>query len=175
MKNASLKALTVAATLFTAGGAEAYTVNLGLDTGWQTFNIKNIAGASATKSFTFTLTGYALLTITDGYLSGDRFQLLANNVSRGLTSLPAAIGAKIGNKWTLASTNSDFSHRSYKFGPGTYTIDLLLAKLSPDLGTYHIGAMRLDTTSVPVPAAGLMLLTALGAAGAMRKRGRTAA
>ena len=177
MKHLSFKALAVAAALFTAGGAQAVTVspfavNLGIDSGWSAFTFNNV-GTYATKAFKFTVVGNAFLTITDGYQAGDIFEVFANNISRGLTSIPQSTTAKIGNKWDLALASTNFSHRKFRLSAGTYVISMLVHNRSSTPGS-HIGAIRVDTANVPVPAAGLMLISALGAAGAARRRRKQA-
>lgn len=170
MKRMTLKALAVAASLLSAGGASAATVTpLAIDTGWTAFAFGAV-GTLAKKTYSFTLAGYALLTVTDGYISGDQFRVLANNVSRGLTSLPVDGASKVGNKWNNALANANFSSRSFRFGPGTYTISLLVNQRSGTDTANHLGAVRLDTAQVPVPAGGILLLSALGAAAAARRR-----
>lgn len=169
MKALSLTALAVATALLTAGSANATLVTpLSVDTGWTSFGFGAV-GTQAKRTYTFTLTGVAILKIVDGFTSGDRFQVFANNVSRGLTSLPAS-GSSIGNKWDLAFANPNFSQRAFHLGPGSYTVSILVAQRSGTDTGLHNGAVRLDTSPVPVPAGGLLLISALGAAAAARRR-----
>lgn len=169
MKAFSIKALAVATALFAAGGAAATPVTpLNIDTGWTSFAFGAV-GTLAKRTYSFTLTGDAILKIVDGFTSGDRFQVFANNVSRGLSSLPTA-GFKTGNKWDLAFANPNFSHRGFHFGPGSYTITIMVAQRAGTDTALHNGAVRLDTSPVPVPAGGLLLISALGAAAAARRR-----
>lgn len=167
MKFMSLKALVVAATLASSGAASAVTLNI--DSGWDRFAFGAV-GTLAKRVFTFTLSGYANLSLTDGYVSGDQFQVLLNNVSFGLTSLPVSGASSVGANYDTAFANSNFSSWTHRLGPGTYTLTMLVAQRSGTDTRDHLGAVRLDTAPVPLPAAGLMLLSALGAAAAVRRR-----
>lgn len=169
MKNLSLKALAIATAVFASGAASASPVTpLTADTGWKSFAFGAV-GTYAKKTYSFTIVGHAILKLVDGFTSGDRFQVFANNISRGLTSLPT-VGSKTGNKWDLAFANPNFSHRGYHFGPGTYTITILVAQRAGTDTALHNGAISLDTAPVPVPAGGLLLISALGAAAAAKRR-----
>ena len=171
MKFASIKALAVAATMLSAGSASAVTLNL--DSGYSPFAFGAV-GTMAKRTFTFTLTGYAVLSLIDGFVSGDRWQVFVNNVSFGLSSIPVSGASSVGGKYAVAATNPNFSSFMHRFGPGTYKITMLVKQRSGTDTRDHLGAARLDTAQVPVPAAGLMLISALGAAGALRKRRKQA-
>jgi hypothetical protein len=170
MKLKTIKALAIAATLLSTGGASAATLNLGLGTGWNVFAFKG-AGQSAYNKYSFTVAADAILTLVDGYLSGDRFQVFVDNVSRGLSSLPVNGGAKLGRKWDQALADPNFSKRTLYFTPGTYTLSMLVVSRSAGADQ---GALRLDTAVVPVPAGGLLLVSALGAAAVLRRRRKQA-
>jgi hypothetical protein len=172
MKILSFKALAVAASLTISGGASAATLTpLNLDGGWDSTAYRDVGNSviASFRTFSFTLTGHALLTLVDGYLSGDRFELISNGVSRGFTS-QGTPGSKIGNKWDQAMLDSAFSKRSFKFGPGTYAVSILVDRQFGPLGPNRNLGIRLDTAPVPVPAAGALLLSALGVAAAVRRR-----
>lgn len=169
MKALSFKALAVATALLTAGGANATLVSpLSAGTGWTSFGFGAV-GEFAKRTYTFTLTTNAILKIVDGFTSGDRFKVFVNNASFGLTSLPTP-GFNRGNKWDLAYADPNFSHREFHFGPGSYTVSILVAQRAGTGSSLHNGAVRLDTSEVPVPAGGLLLISALGAAAAARRR-----
>ncbi|MFO1176621.1 MAG: VPLPA-CTERM sorting domain-containing protein [Paracoccaceae bacterium] len=169
MKALSFKALAVATALLTAGGATATPVTpLTADTGWTSFGFGAV-GTLAKRTYSFTVTTAALFKIVDGFTSGDRFQILVNNVSHGLSSLTTA-GFKAGTKWDVAYASPNFSHRTLYFGPGSYTISIVVAQRAGTDTALHNGAVRLDTSEVPVPAGGLLLISALGAAAAARRR-----
>lgn len=165
-----LKALAVATTVLTAGSAQAITLNL--DAGFDRFNFGSV-GTLANRVFTFTLSGFANLTVVDGYVSGDRFEILSNGTSRGLTRSGVDDVSRVSNRYDEALTNPDFSSRVYRFGPGSYSISILVNHRAPT-ETRGLAAVRLDTAPVPVPAAGLTLVTALGAVAALRRRRKSA-
>lgn len=167
MKLFSLKALAVAALLGSAGGASAVTLNI--DSGWDRFAFRAV-GTLSMPVFTFTLAGFANLSITDGYVSGDQFKVLLNNVSFGLSSLPVNGASSVGANYDAAFANPNFSTWTHRLGPGTYSLTMLVMQRSGTDTRDHLGGVRLDTAAVPVPAAGLMLLSALGAAAAVRRR-----
>ena len=171
MKFTSVKALAVVATLLSAGSASAVTLNL--DAGWDRFAFGAV-GTMAKRTFTFTLAGFAKMTIVDGFKAGDRLQVFANNISLGLTSVPTPGGPSIGQNYDAALTMANFSSWTHRFGPGSYTITMLVKQRSGNDTADHLSGIRLYSAPVPVPAAGLMLLSALGAAGAMRKRRKAA-
>jgi hypothetical protein len=164
-----LKALAVTATLLSASAAQAVTLNI--DAGFNRFNFGAV-GTFANRVFTFTLTGFANLTVVDGYVSGERFEIFSNGISRGLTSSGVDGAAKVSNRYSQALLDPNFSSRSFRFGPGTYSISILVNHRAAT-EFRPLAGIRLDTAPVPVPAAGLMLFTALGAAAALRRRRRT--
>lgn len=166
MKNRLLKSFALAATLLSANAASAITLNL--DAGFDRFNF-GAEGTFAQREFTFTLTGHANLTVVDGYVSGERFEIFSNGVSRGLTKSGVEDASRVSNRYDEALTNPDFSSRTFRFGPGTYTISILVNNRGAT-ELRGLAALRLDTAPVPVPAAGLMLVTALGAAFALKRR-----
>lgn len=166
MKLRMFKTLAVAATLLSANAASAITLNL--DAGFDRFNFGDV-GTFANRVFTFTLTGFANLTVVDGYVSGERFEIFANGISRGLTRSGVDDASRVSNRYDEALTNPDFSSRTFRFGPGSYSISILVNHRAPT-ETRPLAAIRLDTAPVPLPAAGVMLVTALGAAAALRRR-----
>lgn len=167
MKHMSFKALAVAATLLISHGASAATLTI--DSGWNRFAFGAV-GTMAYKAFTFTLTGGGLLSLADGFKAGDQFEVFINNVSFGKTSLPTPTTTSIGQNYTAALTNSNYSSWVRHFTPGTYTVSMLVTKRSGTDRADHLAGIRLDTAPVPLPAAGMMLLSALGAAAALRRR-----
>ena len=150
MKHLSFKALAVAATLLISGGASAAT--LSIDSGWNRFAFGAV-GTMAYKVFTFTLTGGGLLSLADGFKAGDQFEVFVNNVSFGTSSLPTQTTTSIGQNYSAA-----------------YTVSMLVTNRSGTDSADHLAGIRLDTAPVPLPAAGFMLLSALGAAAALRRR-----
>lgn len=165
----SLKAMVVAATLAIAGSAQAVTVNYTLDSGWSRFGFGAV-GTTANRQYSFTLTRSAILTVVDSYLAGDRFEVFANGASLGTTSVPGTGGTNTALNFDLAAADGIHSVGRFILGPGSYLISLdVLARSGTDT-RLHLGAFRADIAQVPVPAAGVMLLTALGAMALRRRR-----
>ena len=74
-----LKALAMAATLGAASAAQAGTINYTVDSGWDRFSAAAV-GTQVSRQFSFTLTQNAIMTIVDGFLVGDQFEVFSNGV-----------------------------------------------------------------------------------------------
>ena len=168
MQNFSFKALVVAATLVTAGVAQAGTVNYTVGAGWERFSAGAV-GTQVNREFSFTLTQNAILSIVDGFLPGDQYEVFANGSSLGSTTVPGP-GPSTGMKFDVAFADGIHSMGQFILGPGAYLISLTVLSRSGIDTRGHIGALRVDLAPVPVPAAGALLLTALGALGLRRRR-----
>jgi PEP-CTERM motif len=114
----------------------------------------------------WTFTGAALLTITDAFESGDRFEVFDFGVSLGLTSA-SAIGTDCGDDPVPCLANAAMSHGSFALGAGQHSITIVAVD-SPSGG----GAAYLIAALVPEPSS--LLLLAIGAI-AWRLRGRRSA
>ncbi|MCB2115458.1 MAG: hypothetical protein KDE00_03965 [Rhodobacteraceae bacterium] len=170
----SLRALAVAAALTTAGTAQAATVNLVADAGWERFAFGDVGTPVTSRSFSFSLIGSAIFSVVDAFVGGDSFAVFSNGSFLGNTSTPAAPGASTGMNFDAAfADTTGHSSGSWLLGPGNYLITLSVLTRSPGTGD-HIGAVRLDTAPVPVPAGGALLLSGLGLAALMRKRRKDA-
>lgn len=164
----SPKALIVAATLALAGTAEAGTINYTVGSGWDRFQTLAV-GAPTNRQFRFTLTRNAIMSIVDGFQPGEQYEVFANGVSLGQTSLPGT-GPNTGMKFDLALVDGIHSMGQFILGPGSYLISMtVLSRWGTDTAG-HLGALRVDVGQVPVPAAGALLLTALGAVAFRRRR-----
>ena len=169
MRFLSLKTMAVAAILATAGTAQAATVNYTVDSGWSRFSAGAV-GTQVNRQFAFTLTKNAILTVVDSFLVGDQFEVFSNGASLGSTSAPGTGGTNTGMNFDAAAADGIHSIGRFILGPGSYVISLnVLARSGTDTAT-HIGAIRADVGQVPVPAAGALLLTALGAMALRRRR-----
>lgn len=167
MKKSLIKALAVAATLVSAGPSHAVTLNV--DSGWERFAFGAV-GTTVPRTFDFSLAANAFLTVVDGFLSGDRFEVFANLISLGQTSAPVDGGSSVGLAFDNALTNPDFSSGRFALGPGTYRISFLVTDRSGTDTANHLGAVRVDTAPVPLPAGGALLLSGLGVAAWIRRR-----
>jgi len=170
MLNYTLKAMVVAATLATAGLAQAGTINYTVDSGWDRFSAGAV-GTTVNRKFSFSLTQNAILSIVDGFVAGDRFEVFSNGASIGMTSIPGT-GPNTGMNFDAALADGIHSMGQFILGPGSYLISLVVLSRSGTDTAGHIGAIRADTAPVPVPAAGALLLSALGAVALRRRRRR---
>lgn len=164
-----LKALVVAATLALAGTAQAATVNYTVDSGWTRFSAGAV-GTQIARQFAFTLTQNAIMTIVDGFLAGDQYEVFSNGTSLGATSLPGTGGTNTGMNFDAAAADGIHSVGQFILGPGSYLISLNVLGRSGTDTRGHLGAIRVDLAQVPAPAAGLLLLSALGAMALRRRR-----
>lgn len=149
------------ATLLTLGG------------GWDAFSFGG-SNSSFSDTWQFTVEDSSLLTVTDAYLSGDRFEIFNFGASMGLTSDPATFGDFTDN-FDIASADPRWSTGFFILGAGTYDISGI-ATLAP----YQEGgaAIKLDRyyeeeppPVVPEPASMFLLGSGLlGLAGIRRKR-----
>jgi hypothetical protein len=123
-----------------------------------------------TLEFAVTVASHSVLTVTDGWNDGDRFNVSINGVSVGQTSVPTIDGDDQSDNWAAASVDPKFSHARYVLNAGTYLITGF-ATASP----YGAGQGAL-LLGVPEPATWAMMLVGFGGIGAvMRKARRTAA
>jgi hypothetical protein len=169
MKNTTAAFAIALAGVLPATQADA----LVLDGGWDTFNWSGGVSASWVQTFSFTLTGSAILKVTDAFISGDMFDIFNFGVLLGSTSaVPAGLGLSIVDDYDAAFADGDWSSASFTLGPGSYEITGTVAQIATGFSSGG-GALRLDTTvpsPVPIPAAGWMLVTALGGIAALRRR-----
>src|SRR5262249_25725659 len=99
----------------------------------------------------------ALLTVTDAFTAGDRFDVLDFNVSLGLTSAPSG-SANCGDDPVPCLSTGGVSSRVYLLGAGSHSITIV-PSLSPDGG----GAGYLEVSAAAAtPEPGTWLLFASG-------------
>jgi hypothetical protein len=133
--------------LFSLSSVSAATLTA--DSGWSTFTFDG-AGSSWDDTFTFTITQASTLTVTDGYLAGDIFEVFLNGVTLGLTSPTSDTTSQIYGNYDTAAADSRWSTGVWNLLAGTYTVSGFSNTSPHGSGT---AALRLDTTPVPVPAA----------------------
>lgn len=165
--------------LLWAGISSASAAILELDTGWQSFEFAP-AGSDWSESFEFTISDGAWFAVTDGFLSGDQFELFANGVSLGLTSAPTAEVVQIANDWDNAFADSRWSSAEVFLGAGSYLItgSTILTPFGGGLAAVQLSSSSLGgpsfepppgTTPVPTPATGILMISALFGLAASRR------
>ena len=107
-----------------------------------------------------------LLSVTDAFQSGDRFNILDNGLSIGLTSAFTP-GVDCGDDPAVCITTPGMSTGTFLLGAGSHSLTIVPVEASPFGGTGYFLA-----EAVPEPATWLSLATALVLA-AMFRRKRT--
>jgi len=141
---------------FSFGGTVGSSFNSGAG---FTLGTKPGSIAAPAPPWTFTLPFGGSLTVVDGFLSGDRFDVTDSGAILGDTSVPIP-GANCGNDITACLNNPDMSKGVFALAAGTHTIDGTLIASSPVLG----GAAFFDVTAataVPDPASFILFATGL--------------
>ncbi|MEY8879512.1 MAG: hypothetical protein AB9M60_23580 [Leptothrix sp. (in: b-proteobacteria)] len=188
----SLHAIGFALAGLTSAHATIVTLDVATYGQWQSFDVVDPAlglgnndlnwidfndGSNLSYSFTIAQGQTGTLTVVDGGFSGDRFQVMANGVSLGqtsaaLNSYPNSIGLDFG----AALADPSFSSAVYTFGAGTYSVTGALSQSAVDeFGVplnATVGAVQLNVSAVPLPAAFIPMLSGLlaGAAALRRRR-----
>lgn len=151
------------------------TANAGVivaDSGWQSDTLTGAGSPTAQSPWTFTTASSALLSVSDGFVTGDTYTLSGDLTGTttffaGLASDVQASGS-FGSEWL----SSSYSKIAVAVGPGTYTFSIT----GPGQGGIPAGlGVRLDSVrgAVPEPATWAMMLLGFGAIGASMRRRRT--
>jgi hypothetical protein len=91
-----------------------------------------------------------VLEVTDGYFQGDQYEVFNLLGSIGSTSVPVTTCANVLNDWDTAFADAGWSSGSFSLSAGVYSITGV-AIASPFGG--GAGALRVDVSAVPLPAA----------------------
>jgi len=103
-----------------------------------------------------------LLTLTDGYLYGDRFNVYDNGTFLGSTSFAATTGPKVGAATTgpTAIANTNYSHGTFSLAAGVNNISII--KTQSPIGFPNGGTAFFNVvTAVPEPGEWALMLAGL--------------
>ena len=138
------------------------------DAGWVA---GTISSSSDVLPFSFTLTGSGVFSLTDCCTAGDVWTIFGDFVgvsTVGLSPITVPLGiGEFPSFFDPVWTDSSRSHFQIALGAGSYNISV---SGNCGGGCEASFGVRVDTTVVPVPAAGLLLATALGGMMALRRR-----
>lgn len=184
IKCSHLRAIALSAALLALPASGSALTALPLDGGWQEFLFADV-GSAWDDSFGVSIGAgeTAWLAITDGFLSGDQFEFFANGVSLGLTSAPTAVGVDIGFNADAAFADARWSSAETMLGAGSYEItgNTVLSPFGAGRAFIRLSSTPLGgpgfenpvpTAPIPLPAAGIMLIGALGALTLVARRHR---
>jgi hypothetical protein len=131
----------------------------------------NSVAAGDPSTWTFSSLGSFRFLLTDGFLSGDRFELFDGASSLGLTSVPAGQGSCGTNEAACFSAPA-MSNRDYLLGAGNYAFGIKITD-SPFGG--GAGFFRIeDARAVPEPTSLALVLGGLLGLTAVARRRRQA-
>lgn len=135
------------------------TSSLDVDNGWYIFNAGG-TGSEWDRAYSFSLSSSAILTVTDVFLSGDRYEVIdLNSSTLGLTSIPTSIGDQIFADFDAALSDPRWSSGQFPLSAGSY---LIHGRVESSPFTNSAGGLRVDTTSTAVPEPATVLLLAIG-------------
>lgn len=155
-----------------AGHAQATTISLAPGS-WYDFNVDDLLAPATSPlgwidysdnsllTFDFTIGAgqFGVLTVVDAVTAGDRFNVLANGVLLGTTTLVGTSSANVGYDYAAALQNPAFSRGLYTLAAGSYSVTgVMLA--NPDSINITQGGLRLDVS--PIPEASTVALWLLG-------------
>ena len=189
-------ALLTAVLLSSSLAAQATSVSLVANDQWQAFGVDSFASSSGGNewidnsdtnapgygsplNFTFTIAAgsQGTLTVVDGDLAGDTFNVYNNGGLLGSTSaVPVqqyGSAPDVGYNFDAALANPAFSNGVFTLSAGSYSISGVLAQ-SVLLGTDPLnatgGAVKLSVSAVPEPASAALVLAALGVTALVSRR-----
>ena len=169
--------------------AQATTISLSADNTWNEFNVDDFAstsggvewidandsnspsyGSALTYQFTVAHGFTGLLSVVDAGNAGDRFKVYNNGQSIGLTS-NISTSSDYSNNFNNNLVNTNFSNGIFLLSEGTYNITGALFSTSQAFNSTN-GALKLEVTAVPVPAAFVLMFSSLSFLGFIGRRRR---
>jgi len=167
--------------------ANATTQALTADGQWQEFNVDDLSSISggaewidlldsnspnfgSPLSFSFTIdSGHqGKLSVVDAGFAGDRFQIFNNGQSIGFTSA-ASNSTEYSLDFDANLTSSNFSNGIFMLAAGSYTVSGALSETLQPFNATN-GALKLETSEVPVPGAFGLFAAATYLLAAVRRR-----
>jgi hypothetical protein len=133
----------------------------------------NSVAAGDPSTWTFSSSGSFRFLLTDGFVSGDRFELFDGASSLGLTSAPTA-GSNCGNNEVACLADATFSSRAYTLGAGDYDFGITVAANAPNTSGGAAFFRIEDTRAVPEPTSFALLVGGLFGLTAVARRRRQA-
>jgi hypothetical protein len=118
--------------------------------------------------WTFNSVGGSLLTVTDAFTAGDRFQIFDFGASFGLTSLPVD-SSNCGDDPVPCLADPNISHGQFLLAAGPHSLTII-PTLAPSDGGSGFLFVTAATTPVPEPATCALLGSSLLALVFMRRR-----
>jgi len=169
------KALITSLLAAAALTAQADTTTNVIDNNWNQFyfGVKDSSwlddyayNTPGNQSFSVTLSGPAILNVTDAGLTGDVFQVFDNGAKLGFTSAPnTGNSIDMGVNFDAAFASSDWSHGHWTLGAGNHLITGIVTN-SP----YSSGTGAIQILAVPEPSSYAMLFCGLGLIGLIARR-----
>jgi len=165
--------LIVTATAFNGSSANAAT--LIVNQGWKIFNFNGLGSSiiptsGGGNSYEFTLSSNAYLLVTDGYDTGDQFELFNFGSSLGRTGNFTSSSSNISDP-NSAFTSGLYSKGIFLLGAGSHSITGKAISSPYGGGLAFIALSSSVPGGIPEPATWAMMIGGLGAVGvALRRR-----
>lgn len=163
-----LRNTALALCLFALGSYAAHADTVLTSGSYTEFTFAGFGSGASGNAYTFT--GPGVITVLDGFDSGDEFSVFDGTTLLGDTSTPVG-GAYCGADTTACYANLDFSRGNFVLGAGPHSINVAAA-LSPfGVGAAFIGLNVEPAPAVPEPSSLALLATGLvGIASTVRRK-----
>ncbi len=112
-------------------------------------------------NFTFTITQDSILTVTDGSLPSERYEVINCGTSLGLTDARIPSVFMTAPDFDTASSDPNWSTGTWLLTAGTYDISIAIVEMVDDDFFAGIRLYSVDPSPVPLPAALSMFTPAL--------------